>query len=85
MLIYLIGRYVLGIDEAEAFSECLTRELRALDNANVHVFLESDPLVDEVSSAKKSHNLLVGSHLSHCGQFSPCWAEFLGTAWNLSP
>jgi hypothetical protein len=43
---------VLGIDEAEAFSECLTRELRALDNANVLAFLESDPLVDEVSSAK---------------------------------
>jgi hypothetical protein len=44
---------VLGIDEAEAFSECLTRELRALDNANVLAFLESEPLVDEVSSAKK--------------------------------
>lgn len=44
---------MLGIDEAEAFSECLTRELRALDDANVHAFLESDPLVDEVSSAKK--------------------------------
>ena len=77
---------MLGIDEAEAFSECLTREIRALDDANAHAFLESDLLVDEVSSAKKrSHNLLVSSHRSHCGQFSPCWAVFLGTTWNLSP
>lgn len=41
-------RYVLGIDEAEAFSERLKRELTALEAANVHAILESQPLVEEV-------------------------------------
>jgi hypothetical protein len=43
-----VGRYVLGIDEAEAFSERLKKELTALDTANVHAILENAPLVDEV-------------------------------------
>ncbi|KAE8674828.1 Exocyst complex component SEC3A [Hibiscus syriacus] len=38
----------MGIGEAEAFSERLKRELHALEVANVHVILESHPLVDEV-------------------------------------
>lgn len=38
----------MGIDEAEAFSERLKRELDALEAANVHSILESQPLVDEV-------------------------------------
>ncbi|OMO62527.1 Exocyst complex, component Exoc1, partial [Corchorus capsularis] len=40
--------YVMGIGEAEAFSERLKRELLALEAANVHAILESEPLVDEV-------------------------------------
>lgn len=44
----LLGVYVMGIGEAEAFSERLKRELHALEAANVHAILESEPLVDEV-------------------------------------
>ncbi|GMI82579.1 exocyst complex component sec3A [Hibiscus trionum] len=44
----LLGTYVMGIGEAEAFSERLKRELHALEAANVHAILESQPLVDEV-------------------------------------
>jgi hypothetical protein len=43
----LLGTYVMGIDEAEAFSERLKRELTALEAANVHAILESEPLVEE--------------------------------------
>lgn len=41
--------YVMGIGEAEAFSERLKRELQALEAANVHAILETEPLVDEVN------------------------------------
>eukprot|EP00270_Netrium_digitus_P018877 TRINITY_DN726_c0_g1_i1.p1 TRINITY_DN726_c0_g1~~TRINITY_DN726_c0_g1_i1.p1 ORF type:complete len:898 (-),score=306.71 TRINITY_DN726_c0_g1_i1:217-2910(-) len=44
----LLGTYVIGIDEAEAFSERLKRELAALEAANVHAILESETLVEEV-------------------------------------
>ncbi|KAF4377464.1 hypothetical protein F8388_024955 [Cannabis sativa] len=44
----LLGTYVMGIGEAEAFSERLKRELHALEAANVHAILESEPLIDEV-------------------------------------
>lgn len=44
----LLGTYVMGIGEAEAFSERLKRELLALEAANVHAILETEPLVDEV-------------------------------------
>ncbi|XP_052208193.1 exocyst complex component SEC3A [Diospyros lotus] len=44
----LLGTYVMGIGEAEAFSERLKRELQALEAANVHALLESEPLIDEV-------------------------------------
>lgn len=44
----LICSYVMGIGEAEAFSERLKRELLALEAANVHAILESEPLIDEV-------------------------------------
>uniref|UniRef100_A0A0D6QYJ6 Exocyst complex component Sec3 PIP2-binding N-terminal domain-containing protein n=1 Tax=Araucaria cunninghamii TaxID=56994 RepID=A0A0D6QYJ6_ARACU len=44
----LLGTYVMGIDEAEAFSERLKRELLALEAANVYAILESEPLVEEV-------------------------------------
>lgn len=40
--------YVMGIGEAEEFSERLKRELQALEAANVHALLESEPLMDEV-------------------------------------
>ncbi|XP_061370679.1 exocyst complex component SEC3A-like [Gastrolobium bilobum] len=44
----LLGTYFMGIGEAEAFSERLKRELQALEAANVHAILESEPLIDEV-------------------------------------
>ncbi|GAB2222046.1 hypothetical protein Drorol1_Dr00013244 [Drosera rotundifolia] len=44
----LLGTYVMGIGEAEAFSERLKRELQALEAANVHAILETEPLVEEV-------------------------------------
>lgn len=44
----MVHSYVMGIGEAEAFSERLKRELHALEAANVHAILESEPLVDEV-------------------------------------
>lgn len=44
----LLGTYVMGIGEAEAFSERLKRELLALEAANVHAILESEPLIEEV-------------------------------------
>ncbi|KAF2324482.1 hypothetical protein GH714_014686 [Hevea brasiliensis] len=40
--------YVMCIGEAEAFSERLKRELHALEAANVHAILESEPLIEEV-------------------------------------
>ncbi|KAG0604793.1 hypothetical protein M758_9G008200 [Ceratodon purpureus] len=45
----LLGMYVMGIDEADVFSERLKKELTALDTANVHAILENAPLVDEVT------------------------------------
>ncbi|KAK8964022.1 Exocyst complex component SEC3A [Platanthera guangdongensis] len=41
-------QYLMGIGEAEAFSERLKRELHALEAANVHSVLESEPLVQKV-------------------------------------
>lgn len=41
--------YVMGIGEAEAFSERLKREVQALEAANVHAILENEPLIDEVT------------------------------------
>ncbi|KAL0366146.1 UNVERIFIED_CONTAM: Exocyst complex component SEC3A [Sesamum radiatum] len=46
----LLGTYVMGIGEAEAFSERLKRELQALEAANVHAILENEPLINEVTS-----------------------------------
>ncbi|ONK74607.1 uncharacterized protein A4U43_C03F8230 [Asparagus officinalis] len=44
----LLGTYVMGIGEAEAFSERLKRELLALEAANVHALLGSEPQIQEV-------------------------------------
>ncbi|KAH7681533.1 Alpha-hemoglobin stabilising protein [Dioscorea alata] len=44
----LLGTYLMGIGEAEAFSERLKREFLALEAANVHALLESEPLIEEV-------------------------------------
>ncbi|XP_016575799.1 exocyst complex component SEC3A isoform X3 [Capsicum annuum] len=46
----LLGTYVMGIGEAEAFSERLKRELQALEAANVHAILENEPLIDEIET-----------------------------------
>ncbi|XP_039139451.1 exocyst complex component SEC3A-like [Dioscorea cayenensis subsp. rotundata] len=50
----LLGTYVMGIGEAEAFSERLKRELLALEAANVHALLESEPLIEEVLQGLES-------------------------------
>ena len=42
--------YVIGIDEAEAFSERLKRELAGLEAANVYAILESESLVEQVGA-----------------------------------
>ncbi|OEL29368.1 Exocyst complex component SEC3A [Dichanthelium oligosanthes] len=44
----LLGTYVMGIGEADAFSERLKQELVALEAANVYQLLESEPLIEEV-------------------------------------
>ncbi|WOL19572.1 hypothetical protein Cni_G28374 [Canna indica] len=44
----LLGTYVMGIGEAEAFSERMKRELLALEAANVYALLESEPMIEEV-------------------------------------
>lgn len=38
----------MGIDEAEAFSERLKRELLALEAANVHALVECESIIEEV-------------------------------------
>jgi replicative superfamily II helicase len=55
---HFCDRYVMGIDEAEAFSERLKRELTALEAANVHAILESEPLVEEVCLPISKHLFL---------------------------
>ncbi|XP_031483157.1 exocyst complex component SEC3A-like isoform X2 [Nymphaea colorata] len=55
----LLGRYVMGIGEAEAFSERLKREFLALEAANVHAILESQPLIEEVLQGLQSAILCV--------------------------
>ncbi|GER30006.1 exocyst complex component sec3A [Striga asiatica] len=50
----LLGTYVMGIGEAEAFSERLKRELQALEAANVHAILENEPLVNEILQGLES-------------------------------
>ncbi|PWA80348.1 exocyst complex component Sec3 [Artemisia annua] len=50
----LLGTYVMGIGEAEIFSERLKRELHALEAANVHAILETEHLVDEVLQGLES-------------------------------
>ncbi|OMO87653.1 Exocyst complex, component Exoc1 [Corchorus capsularis] len=55
----LLGTYVMGIGEAEAFSERLKRELLALEAANVHAILESEPLVDEVLQGLEAATICV--------------------------
>ncbi|XP_048331128.2 exocyst complex component SEC3A isoform X2 [Ziziphus jujuba] len=55
----LLGTYVMGIGEAEAFSERLKRELLALEAANVHAILESEPLIDEVLQGLEAASICV--------------------------
>ncbi|XP_043709622.1 exocyst complex component SEC3A-like [Telopea speciosissima] len=55
----LLGTYVMGIGEAEAFSERLKRELLALEAANVHAILESEPLIEEVLQGLESASICV--------------------------
>lgn len=55
----LLGTYVMGIGEAEAFSERLKRELQALEAANVHAILENEPLIEEVMQGLESASICV--------------------------
>ncbi|RZC67105.1 hypothetical protein C5167_010789 [Papaver somniferum] len=55
----LLGTYVIGIGEAEAFSERLKRELLALEAANVHAILETDPLIEEIVHGLESASICV--------------------------
>ncbi|XP_019458554.1 PREDICTED: exocyst complex component SEC3A-like isoform X4 [Lupinus angustifolius] len=55
----LLGSYVMGIGDAEAFSERLKRELQALEAANVHAILENEPLMDEVMQGLESATICV--------------------------
>ncbi|CAJ1972646.1 unnamed protein product [Sphenostylis stenocarpa] len=55
----LLGTYVMSIGEAEEFSERLKRELQALEAANVHSLLESEPLMDEVSQGLEAATSVV--------------------------
>lgn len=69
----------MGIGEAEAFSERLKRELLALEAANVHAILESEPLIDEVIllllgcafDAIDLSSLLNGSYSIFVGYYIP--------------
>ncbi|KAL6504662.1 Exocyst complex component S3A [Orobanche hederae] len=56
----LLGTYVMGIGEAEAFSERLKRELQALEAANVHAILENEPLINEILQGLESAANSVG-------------------------
>ncbi|XP_072992773.1 exocyst complex component SEC3A-like isoform X1 [Typha latifolia] len=55
----LLGTYVIGIGEAEAFSERLKRELLALEAANVHSLLESEPIIEEVLQVLEAASICV--------------------------
>ncbi|CAL9080284.1 unnamed protein product [Musa textilis] len=55
----LLGTYVMGIGEAEAFSERMKRELLALEAANVYALLESEPLIEEVLKGLEAASLCV--------------------------
>lgn len=65
-------RYVLGIDEADAFSERLTKEVIALDTANVHAILENAPIVDEVELSSISFCLSIFFNLQHRTSVKKC-------------
>ncbi|KAK9129980.1 hypothetical protein Sjap_010467 [Stephania japonica] len=55
----LLGTYVMGVTEVEAFSERLKRELLALEAANVHSILETESLIDEVMQGLESATVCV--------------------------
>ncbi|XP_020273699.1 exocyst complex component SEC3A-like [Asparagus officinalis] len=55
----LLGTYVMGIGEAEAFSERLKRELLALEAANVHALIENEPLVEQVLQGLETATICV--------------------------
>ncbi|XP_076883268.1 exocyst complex component SEC3A-like [Bidens hawaiensis] len=55
----IVHRYMISIGEAEVLSERLKRELHALEAANVHAILESEPLVTEVLQGLESAAICV--------------------------
>ncbi|CAL0322427.1 unnamed protein product [Lupinus luteus] len=66
----LLGTYVMGIGDAEAFSERLKRELQALEAANVHAILENEPLMDEVMQGLESATICVEDMDEWLGTFN---------------
>ncbi|XP_027354856.1 exocyst complex component SEC3A-like [Abrus precatorius] len=66
----LLGNYIMGIGEAEAFSERLKRELQALEAANVHAILESEPLIDEVLQGLEAATICVEDMDEWLGMFN---------------
>ncbi|KAK1433546.1 hypothetical protein QVD17_10457 [Tagetes erecta] len=66
----LLGTYVMGIGEAELFSERLKRELHALEAANVHAILETEHLVDEVLQGLESVTISVDDMDEWLGLFN---------------
>ncbi|GAV71624.1 Sec3 domain-containing protein [Cephalotus follicularis] len=66
----LLGTYVMGIGEAEAFSERLKRELLALEAANVHAILESEPLIEQVLQGLEAATNCVGDMDEWLGIFN---------------
>ncbi|RDX80892.1 Exocyst complex component SEC3A, partial [Mucuna pruriens] len=66
----LLGNYIMGVGEAEAFSERLKRELQALEAANVHAILESEPLIDEVLQGLESATICVEDLDEWLGMFN---------------
>nr|CAB3493965.1 unnamed protein product [Digitaria exilis] len=55
----LLDTYVMGIGEADAFSERLKQELVALEAANVYQLLESEPIIEEVLQGLDSASAVV--------------------------
>ncbi|KAG0489803.1 hypothetical protein HPP92_006666, partial [Vanilla planifolia] len=55
----LLGTYVMGVGEAEAFSERMKRELQALEAANVYALLESETLIEEVLQGLEGASICV--------------------------
>ncbi|KAK8923924.1 Exocyst complex component SEC3A [Platanthera zijinensis] len=55
----LLGTYVMGVGEAEAFSERMKREIQVLEATNVYALLESENLIEEALQGLEGENICV--------------------------